>query len=316
MVETASEDFADRLRRDLTDEIAVALGFSSKGLARKIIGPIVHLPARRFAEWLAEFDRLVTEKGTRDAAQALLARLVAGVRAHGVDRVPSEGPLIFACNHPGAVDGLAALSQMPRGDIKVFATGQPILRRFPCGKQHVIYVPRPGEGERMKPVREAIRHMETGGSVLIMPGGHVEPDPAILPGAREDLGGWSPSLELLLRRVPESRLQVTIISGVLEPRWLRHPLVRRRRGNREKQLLAEFLMIIRQALLRRREPLVPDVTFGQPVTAAQLQPNGTSGPLMPALIEHARSVLDEHMARIGAAASGELGQLTMARAGL
>jgi hypothetical protein len=47
-----------------------------------------------------------------------------------------------------------------------------------------------------------------------------------------------------------------------------------------------------------------------------LQPNGTSEPLMPALIEHARSVLDEHMARIGAAASGELGQLTMARAGL
>jgi len=316
MAETASEDLVDGIGRDLTDEIAVALGFSSKGLARKLIGPIVHLPVMRFAAWLAEFDRLVTEKGTRDAAQALLARLVAGVCAHGVDRVPSEGPLIFACNHPGAVDGLAALSQMPRGDIKVFATGQPILRRFPCGKQHVIYVPRPGEGERMRPVREAIRHMEAGGSVLIMPGGHVEPDPAILPGAREDLDGWSPSLELLLRRVPESKLQVTIISGVLEPRWLRHPLVRRRRGSREKQLLAEFLMIIQQALLRRREPLVPDVTFGKPVMAAELLPTGGSGSLMPALIEHAKSVLDEHMTRIRAAASGGFGHPPLALAGL
>lgn len=312
MAQTTSAEFVNLLRRDLTDEIAVALGFSSKGLARDLIAPIVHLPVLRFAEWLAEFDRLVMENGTREGARAFLSRLVAGVRAHGVERVPAQGPVIFACNHPGAVDGLAALAEIPRGDIKVFATGQPIFRRFRCGERHVIFVPRPGEGERMRPVREAIRHMEAGGSVMIMPGGHVEPDPAILPGAREDLAGWSPSLELLLRRVPDAKLLVTIVSGVVTPSWLRHPLVRRRRGSRQKQLLAEFLMIIRQALLRRREPLVPDVTFGDPVTAAELRADGSSS-LMPALIEHARSVLDEHMARIGSTAGGE--QPSVAEAG-
>lgn len=314
MGKSAHAEFIDLLRRDLTDEIAVALGFSSKGAARKLIAPIVHLPALRFAEWLADFDRLVVEKGTQEAARTFLFRMVAGVRSHGVERVPPQGPVIFACNHPGAVDGLAALAEMPRGDIKVFATGQPIFKRFRCGEKHVIYVPRPGEGERMRPVREAIRHMDSGGSVLIMPGGHVEPDPAILPGAREDLEGWSPSLELLLRRVPDAKLLVTIISGVLPPAWLRHPLVRRRRGSREKQLLAEFLMIIRQALLRRTEPIVPDVTFGEPVTAAQLQGEGTRS-LMPALIEHAQSVLDAHMARVTGPAGGDLVS-PLAQAGL
>jgi len=304
-----------QMQQDLTDETAIALGLSSKGVARKLLAPLVRRPTQRVAEWLIELDRLVLDRSTREAARTVVSHLVSGVHAHGVERVPSEGPLVFACNHPGAVDGLIALSEMHRGDIKVFATSQPIFHRLRCAEQLVIFVPRPG-GDRMRPVREAIRHLRAGGSVLIMPGGHVEPDPAILPGAREDMNNWSPSLEMLLRSAPEAQLQVTIVSGVLEPRWMRHPLVRLRKGGREKQLLAEFLMVIWQAVLGRREALVSEVTFGQPVTAAQLRGGGESGMLMPAIIQYAQSVLDEHMARMGSGPNRGLAGGTVGGAGL
>jgi len=305
----------DQVREDLTDEIAIALGLSPKSLARRLLAPLVRLPTQRFAELLSELDLRARRESAREAARWLMSRMVAGVRAYGAERVPATGPLLLACNHPGAVDGLAALSEMHRSDIKLVISGIPIFHHFPAGKQLMIYVPRQGAG-RMAPVREAIRHLETGGSVLIMPGGHVEPDPAFLPGAREALSEWSPSVETLLRRVPETQVQVTIISGVLSPSWLRHPLVRLRKGQREKQLLAEFLMIIQQTVLRRREPLTPEVTFGQPVTAAELRGGDGSRDLMPALIEHAGAVLDEHMARIGAAAKHGLDGCPVGAAGI
>ena len=123
------------IQRDLTDEAAIALGFSSKGPGRRLLAPLVRVGTRRVAEWLSEADQLALEKGTREAADYLLSRIVSGVRVFGVERVPAEGPLVFAGNHPGSVDGLVTLSQSSRNDTRVYATSIPIFRRLRCAEK-------------------------------------------------------------------------------------------------------------------------------------------------------------------------------------
>jgi hypothetical protein len=193
------------------------------------------------------------------------------------------------------VDGFAIVANLPRDDLKAVATGQPFFRHLGAGRRYLIFTPREGSG-RSTVVREMIRHLDDGGSLLIMPSGNVDPDPAILPGAPEALNRWSPSLELILRRRPETQVLVTIVSGVLSPRWLHHPLVRFRKGARERQLLAEMLQTIQQTVFGRRLSFTPRVTFAQPITGAELQDRGGSGSLLASLIERAQAVLAEHQA--------------------
>jgi hypothetical protein len=122
----------------------------------------------------------------------------------------------------------------------------------------------------MPAAREAVRHLRAGGALLVYASAQVDPDPAFLPGAQRELGKWSPSLSLFLRRVPEAKLLVTIVSGVLDPASFRHPLTRLRREQRLKQFLAEFLQVGQQVMFGRRSHLTPEVRFAQPLTASDL----------------------------------------------
>jgi hypothetical protein len=143
----------------------------------------------------------------------------------------------------------------------------------------------------MTVIRQGIRHLKQGGALLIFPGGQVAPDPAILPGAHEALSNWSPSVEIFLRRVPETRVLVAIVSGVLTPGWLRHPLVRMRKGQRERQLLAEFLQVIQGMVLGRRASISPRVSFGKPMVAAELAAAEGRYGVMSAIIKDGQRLL-------------------------
>lgn len=283
------------LRRSLIEEIVQVMGFSTAGWPARLLAPLCWPPAQRFARLAARFDQAVTESGLREAASWVLPHFVPGVRAHGTDAIPREGPLLIAANHPGAVDGLAIVANVPRNDLKVIATARPFVQGLPGVRDHLIYTPREGAG-RTTTVRETMRHLEAGGALLIFPRGQVEPDPALLPGAAEEMGGWSRSLELILRRHPDTQVLITIVSDVLSPRWLHHPLVRLRKEARERQLLAEFLQIIQQMVLGIRSGRIPQVTFGPPVTVAELVKGDSSPGLLPSIIELARRLLSEHLA--------------------
>jgi hypothetical protein len=138
-----------------------------------------------------------------------------------------------------------------------------------------------------------LRHLEGGGSLMLFPSGNIDPDPAVLPGAAEALLNWSPSVDLILRRMPEVQVLVTIVSGVISPRWLHHPLVRRRSVARERQKVAEFLQTMQQLVLGKTLSFTPRVTFSSPVTAADLR---SAAGFLPQLIERAQRVLREHLA--------------------
>jgi len=260
--------------------------------------PILWPPASRFAELAASFDRKVAEEDLRAAARMVLARMNAALQVHGAEYVPADGPLLIASNHPGTVDGLAIMATIPRRDLKVVATGIPFTQGLPRTSQHLIYVPREGQG-RLNVVRAAIRHLRQGGALLLFPGGNVEPDPAIASGAEEALGRWSPSIGHILRAVPQTKVLLGVISGVVSKEVLQSPLSHLVPEDKERQKLAEFLQVAQQMLFPWSIHLFPRLTFAPPFTVQDTARSLEPRRLTDGIIVRARRLLAEHVDRRG-----------------
>ena len=106
---------------------------------------------------------------------------------------------------------------------------------------------------------------------MIFPSGRVEPDPAILSNARAALQNWSPSIELFLRKVPDTQVMVTIVSGVLAPIFLHNPLIRMWSGVRDPLAIAEVTQIVTQMMLKKRFRMTPRISFDIPRTVEELR---------------------------------------------
>ena len=91
-----------------------------------------------------------------------------------------------------------------------------------------------------------------------------------MPGAEAELDRWYDSVEVILRCAPDSRLVLAIVSGVLLPRYVQHPLTRLRRRRRDRQRISEFVQVIRQLLSDGGLLVHPRVSFAPPVTFAEL----------------------------------------------
>lgn len=284
-----------KLRQQITDEIVAALGISKEGWARRIIGPVFWPPAELFSRLIGRIDRIIAESGVPDAAGQLLSRFVDQIQVMGVEAIPKDGPLLVASNHPGAYDSVAILSSLPRQDVKVIVSDIPFLRSLPAASKHFIFTP-PGPHARMTALRGILRHVQDGGAVVIFPSGLVDPDPALMPDADEDLARWSESLDLVLRRVPQTRLQVAIVSGVLAPTCLRNPLTRLPDEPWRQQKLAEFIQVIQQLVFGRKFDLEPRISFGEPLTSTELLSLNKMQDLHQAIITVARQVLNQHLA--------------------
>lgn len=276
----------------LLDEVFKALGWGSNHPLRAPLTPLFNAACRRFAHIAIRFDQEVAAFGFREAAQRILPHFAREVHARGAEHVPAEGPLLVVSNHPGTVDGLAIASRLPRPDLKIVVSGVPFLRHLRATANHLIYSSL-DTFERMKVVRSAIRHLEDGGAVLLFPSGGLDPDPAVMPGALEALEEWSPSLEVILRRVPSARVLITFVSGVLHPAWARNPVTHLRRGRRERQRVAEFFQVIQQMLFPGQLLVIPSIRFARPLQFA----SSRETPVLPALIaaarEHFRQVQGE-----------------------
>lgn len=284
----------DDLRRAISTEALVALGLPRSGPLQTLLRPLVWPPTHRFARLAAEFDRRVALDGLTDAARWALSLFVEGHQVFGVERVPRSGPLVVVSNHPGSYDVLLIASALGRDDLKIPASDVPFLRHLVATASHLIYTDTGSNAHaRMASARQSIRHLDEGGALLLFASAQVDPDPAFLPGAREELQKWSPSLSLFLRQVPETFSVVAIVSGVLSPACFHHPLTRLRREQRLKQFLAEFIQISQQLLFGRRFGLVPSVRFAEPLPAAQLGGGRDPQAVKAILIEQAEKLLAE-----------------------
>ena len=281
------------LRSTITDEIFAAFDFPADGWQRKFLWPIFWFPAHLFASLAAGVDENTAKMGIPEAAKRLLPRFVKEINVCGVENIPREGPLVIASNHPGAYDSVAIISSLPRNDLKIVVSDIPFLRNLPALGRHMIYTISGVHG-RMTALRSMIRQVQEGGAVLIFPSGLVDPDPAVLPGAYQELGAWSPSLELVMRKVPEVKILVTIVSGVLAPACLRNPLTRFPKVDWQKRKLAEFLQVMQQLVFTRSFGLTPKISFAQPFTAKELLDNGDSSDILQLIISQARQLLAVH----------------------
>jgi hypothetical protein len=232
---------------------------------------LIWLPAHRTARLAAEFDRKVALHGWTAAIRWALPHFVESVRVVDGEHLPATGPLLVASNHPGSYDVLVISSVLARDDLSILVSDVPILRKVTAASSHFIYTDTGDNSHaRMGAVRQGVQHLRAGGALLVFPSGQVDPDPAFLPGTEQALEKWSSSLSLFLRQVPETRLLVTIVDGVLSPTCFYHPLTRLRREQRLKQFLAEFLQVGQQVMFNRRFGLSPRARFAKPLTAVEL----------------------------------------------
>jgi 1-acyl-sn-glycerol-3-phosphate acyltransferase len=280
-------------RDTIIHEIFYALGLSRSGAIRRLLGPVFRPAASRFGRIAALADGEVPSSGICGAARRILGDLALSPKARGTENIPREGPLILVSNHPGAFDSVAILSCVPRKDMKVFISDVPFTRAFPAASGQFIYVPK-NAGGRQAALRSSIDHLKAGGSLLIFAHGDVEPDPELTPGASEAIQDWSRSIEIMLRRVPEAWLQVAIASGVLMPKFVRHPLVKIRKTAPRRQKLAEVLQICQQMLFPRSVRIDVHLSFAAPVKVTDLPGKDVTA----GVVQIARRLLEDHMASL------------------
>jgi hypothetical protein len=287
---------ADDLTRFIIDEILIALKQPPHGIARRLIGPLLKLPARRFAVLMAEVDRRVAQNGIVAAAQWLLTQIVTGLDARGTKNVPTSGAVLVASNHPGAYDIAALIASIGRDDLKIIASGVPFTRSLIATSPHLIYInpDDPGAPDRMVAIRSGLRHLQDGGALLIYPTGIVDPDPDISAGLEESIGTWSGSLDIFLRRAPQTRVVPAIISSVLSRRYFNNLLVKFPKADWEKRKLAEMIQVSWQMIKNKPIDLTPRITFGVAIDGDNLR--DAEGHYLPAIISQARQVLVGHMA--------------------
>jgi hypothetical protein len=275
-------------------ELTKAFALPQTGSAKRLIRFIFGRAARAAAEVGIGLDHAVAEGGLPGGARWILPRFVKSHEARGVENIPASGPLVISSNHPANVDSIVISAHVSRPDYKAIVGDIPFFEHLPHVSEHAIYAPDPEDVMgRMQAVRESIRHLRSGGALLIFPRGGIEADPGFMPNPDSEFHLWSRSLEIFMNRVPGLQILVTITSGVIAQSAFQHPITWFRRHRPDKQRLAFLYQLARQMLAGREIfGLTPRVTFGEIV-------KGHSHPHRLSEIEGAaRRTLQNHMAWI------------------
>ena len=272
----------EALTQICADELLGAFGLGGVRRGRNSLEVLARVPARRLARQVATYDEIVGESGLAAGGAWALERMARYVEVEGQENVVEEGPLLLVANHPGLADALALFAATPRTDLRVVAAERPLLEALPNTSRYLIPVSGASPG-RSGAVRAATRHMRGGGAILTFPGGRIEPDPAVLPGASGALERWSGSLDLFARLVGDLTVVPAVVSGVLSPAALRNPLTLVRRRQKDRQWLAATIQMLTPALRN----VTTRVSFGRPFHAKDL-PDRT---VREAVLEEARRLI-------------------------
>ena len=286
------------LSDSLIYEILNALGLPKTKRLHRTLAPLFHKATDRLSTIGVTFDRLVENEGFPQAAAWALTNWCTGVTARGAERVPAEGPLLVISNHPGTYDSLVITSRLRRNDVKFIASDIPFLKKLPHAHSHFIFLS-DDTHNRMAAARAGIRHLQTGGALLLFGTGLIDPDPAIFHDAEKHLERWSPSIDLFLKQVPEARVLVTIVSGVLAKRWGYHPITWLRRVGWQKRRIAEFGQLLQQLFFPGSLYMAPRLSFTPPVTVETLRHEIGTERVLSAVITRGKALLAEHMAWAG-----------------
>ncbi len=214
------------------------------------------------------YDKLRAMTDEAPLAARLLRHLEVSVRTSGEDRdrIPRQGPVLLAVNHPyGILEGavLSALLAKVRPDVKFLANG--ILQTIPELREKLIAVDPLGGARAARSncagVRKAVEFLAGGGMLVIFPAGEVShfqwrersiTDPK-----------WNAGIARLLsianRRVPGILVLPAYVEGsnslLFQAAGMVHPHLR-------------TLMLVRELLNKRRARVA--VRIGSPIAAGKL----------------------------------------------
>jgi 1-acyl-sn-glycerol-3-phosphate acyltransferase len=267
-------DEAERLRRleaVCLRDMAVLAGVERHSAARSALRLLFGGQVRRFARDMGRFSLEIGRLGVATASRQLAARYGGEIKVGLPHRIPSEGPLLVVANHPGLMDTLAIYATLGRADVRALSRPQPLLTLLSELHRHLLFMPDEGPG-RAWAVRGLLGHLRDGGSAILFPAGHLEPEPTFLRDGADPLGCWSPGLGTLARlavrhRIP-LRIVPTAISGVLAHRIRRRfaPLIRLRRSAQGRADLVAVLQLAFPGLAAT----IVRVHYGDPLDAAAL----------------------------------------------
>ncbi len=247
------------------DDMLSAWGLANWRFGRSLLRWACRRPAQGFAQDMLAFDTLTGQSGLHQASRALCQKYIGGLQASGLENLPPEGPLLVLSNHPGLADTICLFSCIQRPDLKIIALDRPFLRALPNTAGRLFMLPE-DINARASLTRTAANYLKKGGMALTFPAGHIEPDPLVQMGAIQSLESWSESIGLFARLVPQMRIVVAVVGGVISPEALNNPLTRLRRKPKDQETLAAAL----QVALPGYHQNVVKVAFAAPLLAADL----------------------------------------------
>jgi len=274
-----------------TQDFLAAFGMENIHEGRKALDALCWLPARRFARQMVQYDQLVGQVGLHTASQQVLNDYVQRLEIDGQQNIPPEGPLLVLSNHPGMTDALVLFASMSRPDLRIVAAQRPFLEALPNINRKLIFVPEQ-DGQRMGVVRNVVSHLRHGGAILTFPAGQIEPDPISMPGAVESLAGWSESIAIFSRLVPDLKIVVAIVSGVLWPAATQSPVTRLRRQQKDRERMGAAIQALIQLTLPFYKPVTTRVLFSQPITPADTPRSDEAASITGAIKARARQLIE------------------------
>jgi hypothetical protein len=283
------------LSRSLVAEIAGSIGFRNSPLVQEMVWILCRPVTDRLARIGVQFDRDVFQDGFSAAMGNALKIFIKKVTARGQEYIPSSGALLVLSNHPGTYDSLIISSALGRDDLCIISGDIPFLKKLPQAHKHFFFISEKDQNVRTVAARQAIRHLRAGGAVLLYGFGHIDPDPAVYDDAPSIIEKWSPSIELFLKLVPETRVITTITSGVVSPKWRRSLLYHLRRDPVDRRRLVEFGQVMTQLLFPGTFRQSPFISFSAPVTTTMLVKESDSKRLLQAVIARGKILMRDHL---------------------
>ena len=276
----------------LVYELTKALGLSQRSSVKSIIRGVFGKAIQKFSELSVGLDKAVAEGGVSAGANWILPHFVKKHISRGTENIPAEGPLVIAANHPASYDSLVISAHVERPDYKIIIGDIPFFQNLPNISRNAIFAPADEDIQgRMQVVRECIRHLQNDGALLIFARGGIEADPSFMPFPDGEFNLWSRSLEIFLRRVPQTRVLVTIVGGVIAKAAFQHPITWFRKARPDRQRLAFMYQMVRQILSGKETfGLTPRVTFGEVITGRSHEQ------VLEQVTETAQYTLEQHLA--------------------
>jgi hypothetical protein len=184
-------------------------------------------------------------------------------------------------------------AHLPRDDVKFISSDIPFLKKLPQTSHHMIYSA-PDTHVRMGVARKAIKHLQNGGAILVFARGSLDPDPAFLPGCKEEINNWTSSLGLFLKKVPQTKLSISMVSNVLSEKYINHPATFFRKGRVNKQRLSEFFQVMYQLVSPGKLMVSPNLSFSTTLSLEEIGNTRDMKEITMEIIKRAHEQLELH----------------------